>query len=118
MILATFTISLDDNLTTTNNIHAILKDQVIGLSATPLDFRAGHINPNKAMEPRLIYDMDSQDYIEFLCGLNYTKRQMSPSLGEITKVAAKITPTSITTNLLPYFLVEQFLIQERTLARL
>ena len=37
----------------------------------------GHINPNKAMDPGLIYDMGLQDYIEYICGLGYTKKQMS-----------------------------------------
>ncbi|KAM0973479.1 hypothetical protein ACFX2J_016652 [Malus domestica] len=29
------------------------------------------------MNPGLVYDMDVQDYIEFLCGLGYTTKQMS-----------------------------------------
>ncbi|KAA8528516.1 hypothetical protein F0562_035871 [Nyssa sinensis] len=61
---------------TIDNTNTILKDQWTGLPATPLDFGAGHINPNKAMEPGLIYDMDLQDYIDFLCGLGYSKKQM------------------------------------------
>ena len=51
-----------------DNIGTILKDQRTGLSATPLHFGAGYINPNKAMDPGLIYDTSFQDYIEFLCG--------------------------------------------------
>ncbi|KAL0007207.1 hypothetical protein SO802_008709 [Lithocarpus litseifolius] len=31
----------------------------------------------KPMDPGLIYDMDLQDYIEFVCGLGYTMKQMS-----------------------------------------
>uniref|UniRef100_A0A5B6ZMU9 Putative subtilisin-like protease n=1 Tax=Davidia involucrata TaxID=16924 RepID=A0A5B6ZMU9_DAVIN len=61
---------------TIDNTHTILKDQGTGLPTTPLDFGAGHINPNKAMEPGLIYDMDLQDYIDFLCGLGYSMKQM------------------------------------------
>jgi subtilisin family serine protease len=60
-----------------DNTGTILKSQMTDLSGTPLDFGAGHINPNKAMDPGLIYDMSLQDYIEFLCGLGYTKKQMS-----------------------------------------
>uniref|UniRef100_A0A2N9FAM7 Subtilisin-like protease fibronectin type-III domain-containing protein n=1 Tax=Fagus sylvatica TaxID=28930 RepID=A0A2N9FAM7_FAGSY len=60
-----------------DNTGTILKSQLTGLSGTPLDFGAGHINPNKAMDPGLIYDMGFQDYIEFLCNLGYTKKQMS-----------------------------------------
>ncbi|XP_021691126.2 subtilisin-like protease SBT3 [Hevea brasiliensis] len=59
-----------------DNNSEILNDQWIGLPATPLDFGSGHINPNKAMDPGLIYDMGIQDYIDFLCSLGYTKKQM------------------------------------------
>ncbi|CAL8101882.1 unnamed protein product [Prunus armeniaca] len=61
---------------TDDNTHTTIKDQRSSLPATPLDFGAGHINPNKAMDPGLTYDMDVQDYIEFLCGLGYNAKQM------------------------------------------
>ncbi|GMY22780.1 subtilisin-like protease SBT1.8 [Fagus crenata] len=60
-----------------DNTVTIMKSELTGLSGTPLEFGAGHINPNKAMDPGLIYDMGLQDYIEFVCGLGYTKEQMS-----------------------------------------
>uniref|UniRef100_A0A2N9FNH5 Peptidase S8/S53 domain-containing protein n=1 Tax=Fagus sylvatica TaxID=28930 RepID=A0A2N9FNH5_FAGSY len=60
-----------------DNTGTILNSQLTGISGTPLEFGAGHINPNKAMDPGLIYDMGLQDYIEFVCGLGYTKEQMS-----------------------------------------
>ncbi|KAF7142826.1 hypothetical protein RHSIM_Rhsim05G0083300 [Rhododendron simsii] len=63
-----------------DNMGTTFKDQGAGLPATPLDFGAGHINPNKAMDPGLIYDLGIQDYIEFLCSLGYSKKQMSPVL--------------------------------------
>ena len=34
------------------------------------------MNPNKAMDPGLVYDIGVQDYLDFLCGLNYTSDQM------------------------------------------
>ncbi|XP_058201319.1 subtilisin-like protease SBT3 [Rhododendron vialii] len=63
-----------------DNTGTTFKDQGAGLPATPLDFGAGHINPNKAMDPGLIFDLGIQDYIEFLCSLGYTKKQMSSVL--------------------------------------
>ncbi|KAK2977874.1 hypothetical protein RJ640_020218 [Escallonia rubra] len=59
-----------------DNSYTLLKDQRTGHPATPLDFGAGHIDPNKAMEPGLIYDIDMQGYVDFLCGLGYTKKQL------------------------------------------
>jgi hypothetical protein len=37
---------------------------------------AGHVNPDKAMNPGLVYDIAPADYIGFLCGL-YTDKQVS-----------------------------------------
>ncbi|GMY22536.1 subtilisin-like protease SBT1.7 [Fagus crenata] len=58
-----------------DNTGRTLKSQFTS-SATPLHFGAGHIDPNKAMDPGLIYDIGFQDYIDFLCGLEYTNEQM------------------------------------------
>jgi subtilisin family serine protease len=33
---------------------------------------AGHVNPSKANNPGLVYDIQPDDYIPYLCGLNYT----------------------------------------------
>ena len=65
---------------TIDNTGSILKDESTGLPATPLDFGAGHIDANRAMDPGLVYDMDVQDYIEFLCGLGYDEKQMKSIL--------------------------------------
>nr|XP_043630503.1 subtilisin-like protease 4 [Erigeron canadensis] len=33
---------------------------------------AGHVNPSKANDPGLVYDIQPQDYIPYLCGLGYS----------------------------------------------
>ncbi|KAL6652243.1 hypothetical protein ACP70R_011168 [Stipagrostis hirtigluma subsp. patula] len=37
---------------------------------------AGHVNPEKAVNPGLVYDTDPSDYVGFLCGM-YTSQQVS-----------------------------------------
>ncbi|VVA31832.1 PREDICTED: subtilisin protease [Prunus dulcis] len=46
-------------------------------ASDPLDFGAGHIDPIKAMDPGLVYDMKTSDYILFLCNIGYTEDQIS-----------------------------------------
>ncbi|KAL3738070.1 hypothetical protein ACJRO7_019578 [Eucalyptus globulus] len=50
---------------------------------------AGHINPSKAVDPGLIYDIAPQDYIPYLCGLNYTDSEIE------VIVRKKVTCSSI-----------------------
>ncbi|KAL4340071.1 hypothetical protein GQ457_08G027720 [Hibiscus cannabinus] len=37
---------------------------------------AGHVNPSKANDPGLIYDIQPDDYIPYLCALNYTDEEV------------------------------------------
>ncbi|KAK4373587.1 hypothetical protein RND71_008971 [Anisodus tanguticus] len=53
----------------------IIKSEDMEL-ATPISIGAGHVNPESAIDPGLIYDVDTSDYIKFLCSLNYTEKQM------------------------------------------
>ncbi|KAL5574814.1 hypothetical protein UlMin_016513 [Ulmus minor] len=38
---------------------------------TPFSYGFGHIRPNLAQDPGLIYDLSNNDYLDFLCALKY-----------------------------------------------
>lgn len=44
--------------------------------ANPLDFGSGHLNPNKAADPGLLYDAGANEYLDYLCALNYTNQEI------------------------------------------
>ncbi|CAM8923856.1 unnamed protein product [Rhodiola kirilowii] len=45
--------------------------------ATPFGFGSGHVDPDRASDPGLVYDIITKDYLLHLCSLNYTSSQMS-----------------------------------------
>lgn len=54
-----------------------LRDVATGKPSTPFDHGAGHVDPVSALNPGLVYDLTVDDYLGFLCALNYTESQIS-----------------------------------------
>lgn len=59
-----------------DNSKKPLRDASTGLPSTSYDHGAGHINPLKAIDPGLIYDIGAQEYFEFLCTQKLTPIQL------------------------------------------
>lgn len=61
---------------TRDNNCSLITDE----TTKPADFfgvGSGHANPTKADNPGLVYDIKPNDYLSYLCGLNYTDDQVS-----------------------------------------
>jgi hypothetical protein len=81
---------------------------------------AGHVNPQKAMNPGLVYDITPADYIGFLCGL-YTNKEVSVITRKAVDCSAiKVIPEhllnypSITITFLPSWNSTILMLVERT----
>lgn len=60
-----------------DNTHNPLKDSSMDAPSNPYDHGAGHINPLKALDPGLVYDIEAQDYFEFLCTQKLTSTELN-----------------------------------------
>lgn len=54
-----------------------IQDIATGKPSTPFDHGAGHVDPVSALNPGLVYDLTVDDYLNFLCALNYTSSQIN-----------------------------------------
>ncbi|MCL7049003.1 hypothetical protein MKW94_014842, partial [Papaver nudicaule] len=50
---------------------------VSGVSGTPFSYGSGHIRPNRAVDPGLVYDLTVHDYLDFLCSTGANEIQVS-----------------------------------------
>ncbi|XP_066319724.1 subtilisin-like protease SBT1.4 [Miscanthus floridulus] len=67
-------------MTTAYNVDnggEVIKDMATGKASTPFVRGSGHVFPNRALNPGLVYDAGADDYLTFLCALGYTTEQMA-----------------------------------------
>lgn len=51
------------------------------VKATPFHYGAGHVRPNRAMDPGLVYDLTFADYVDFLCTRGYGPNATAALIG-------------------------------------
>lgn len=61
---------------TLDNTRHPIKDVATSKDSTPFAHGAGHVDPNKALAPGLVYDMGMRDYVDYLCMLGYSPQQL------------------------------------------
>ena len=61
---------------TQDNTKSPLRDAAGGALSNPWAHGAGYVDPHEALSPGLIYDISTEDYIPFLCSLEYTVDQV------------------------------------------
>lgn len=67
-------------MTTTYNLDNSKKnftDISTGKESSPFGYGSGHVDPNKALNPGLVYDLDLSDYVAFLCAIGYEPRRIA-----------------------------------------
>ncbi|EOY29040.1 Subtilase family protein, putative [Theobroma cacao] len=58
---------------TRDNTGNALRDDLSLNKSTPFGYGSGHIKPNRAMNPGLVYDLRVEDYLDFLCAIGYNQ---------------------------------------------
>lgn len=64
---------------TTSDLVNHARNPIADETGNPADvfgMGAGHVNPRKAADPGLVYDLDYGDYLSYLCSLGYTENQV------------------------------------------
>ncbi|KAM3323471.1 subtilisin-like protease SBT3 [Capsicum chacoense] len=88
-----------------NNRKPII-DSDINIAATPLAMGSGHVDPNKALDPGLVYDATPQDYGNFTFSEQKFKRTVTNvGQGAATYKAKIKAPKNSTVSVSPQILV-------------
>ncbi|KAJ8626206.1 hypothetical protein MRB53_019513 [Persea americana] len=66
--------------------------------ADPFDYGGGHVNPNAASDPGLVYDMNTTDNALFLCAMGYSSHDIS-LVTNMSITCPQTSSTSIILNL-------------------
>ncbi|KAH7444053.1 hypothetical protein KP509_02G062000 [Ceratopteris richardii] len=66
--------------------------------ATPFNYGAGHVNPNAAADPGLLYDASANDYFLFICGLGYNRSALTNLTGSTDKGCPSDVPSLLDLN--------------------
>ncbi|KAI9083871.1 hypothetical protein K1719_034129 [Acacia pycnantha] len=56
--------------------HGFIRADPEQRNANAFDYGSGFVNPARVLDPGLIYDIEAEDYLAFLCSLGYDERSL------------------------------------------
>jgi len=62
---------------TRDNTNRTIRDAFDKKLANPFAYGSGHVQPNSAIDPGLVYDLSIDDYLNFLCASGYDQQLIS-----------------------------------------
>ncbi|EPS74284.1 hypothetical protein M569_00464, partial [Genlisea aurea] len=68
-----------------DNSLSPMSDEANQKPATPYDYGAGHLNLDLAMDPGLVYDISGDDYVNFLCAIDYSPKTIQVITGSTAR---------------------------------
>ncbi|XP_044950390.1 subtilisin-like protease SBT3.6 [Hordeum vulgare subsp. vulgare] len=76
-------------MVTTANVHdeygfEMVSEAAPYKQANPFDYGGGHVDPNRAAHPGLVYDMRPSDYVRFLCSMGYNNSAIASMVQQHT----------------------------------
>ncbi|XP_055830353.1 subtilisin-like protease SBT1.4 [Solanum dulcamara] len=69
-----------------DNSGKIFTDLATGEESTPFVHGLGHVDPNRALDPGLVYDIETSDYVNFLCTIGYDGNDIARFVRDSTRV--------------------------------
>lgn len=60
-----------------DNTGKNLTDLATGKESTPFVHGSGHVDPNRALNPGLVYDIEMNNYVDFLCAIGYDSKRIA-----------------------------------------
>ncbi|KAK4365645.1 hypothetical protein RND71_013525 [Anisodus tanguticus] len=69
-----------------DNSGKVFTDLATGKESTPFVHGSGHVDPNRALDPGLVYDIETIDYVNFLCSIGYDGNDVAVFVRDSSRV--------------------------------
>ncbi|KAK9086362.1 hypothetical protein Syun_028756 [Stephania yunnanensis] len=68
-----------------DNVGNLILDGATNSKASAWGYGSGHVDPEKAIDPGLVFDLTVDDYVQFLCGSGYSKKDIHAITRRVVK---------------------------------